>query len=123
MRYDEQACLTEIYLEDSYVLAIEEGESTLVFAMDLVLLESHPFYKKPSAGERYCYRRAEILFRETECVSWQKRNDLVSVDADGEVDLGNIDTFVADGRNYLLSGDWGTVSVTCDALMVKFHHD
>ncbi|MCS3840300.1 hypothetical protein HNR03_004924 [Pseudomonas sp. JAI111] len=123
MRYDELACLTEIYLEDSYVLAIEEGQSTLVFNMDLVLLESHPFYKKPSAGEHYCYQRADILFRETECVSWQKRSDLVSVDEDGEVDFGNIDTFVADGRNYMLSGDWGAVSVTCDALMVKFHLD
>ncbi len=62
MRYDELACLTEVYLEDSYVLAIKEGGSTLVFAMDLVL-ESHPLYKKPREGERYCYRKANILFR------------------------------------------------------------
>ncbi|WP_153520424.1 hypothetical protein [Pseudomonas aeruginosa] len=60
MNYYDETCFANIYLEDSYVLAIEESVSTLSFAMELVLLESHPLYVKPAAGEAYCYWNAFI---------------------------------------------------------------
>jgi hypothetical protein len=118
MHYYDEICLANVYLEDSYVLAIEEGASTLSFTMDLVLLETHPLYEKPKAGEQYCYRRARILFRETQLILWHKRSALVFTDADDNVDLGNIDTFTIEGRTYHLTGDWGAVSVRCGTLLV-----
>ena len=118
MHYYYEICLANVYLEDSYVLAIEEGASTLSFTMDLVLLETHPLYEKPKAGEQYCYRGARILFRETQLILWNKRNALVFTDADDSVDLGNIDTFTIEGCTYHLTGDWSAVSVRCGTLLV-----
>ncbi|MDF3136926.1 hypothetical protein, partial [Pseudomonas extremaustralis] len=84
----------------------------------LVLLETHPLFEKPKAGEQYCYRRARILFRETQLILWHKRSALVFTDADDNVDLGNLDTFTIEGRTYHLTGDWGAVSVRCSTLLV-----
>lgn len=120
MHYYDEACLANVYLEDSYVLAIEESVSTLSFTMDLVLLESHPLYEKPTAGEQYCYRKARIHFCQTQFVLWHKRSALISKDADGRADLGNVDTFRIEGPTYHLTGDWGAVSVSCDTLLVEF---
>jgi len=120
MQYYDEICLANVYLEDSYVLAIEEGVSTLSFTLDLVLLESHPLYEKPTADEQYCYRNARIHFCQTQHVHWHARSALVSTDADGKADLGNVDTFMKDGPTYHLTGDWGAVSITCGCLQVDF---
>jgi hypothetical protein len=120
MRYYDESCLANIYLEDSYVLAIEEGVSTLSFAMELVLLEPHPLYVKPAANEAYCYRNAQIHFCQTQHVLWHERNVLVCRDANGETDLGNLDIFRIEGTTYHLVGDWGSVSVTCGTLLIDY---
>lgn len=121
MHYYDESCLANVYLEDSYVLAIEESASTLAFTMDLVLLESHPLYEKPDTAEvRCCYRRARIIFTETHHVYWHTRSALVSTDADGDLDMGNIDTFRIEKGAYHLTGDWGALSVGCDAVQVDF---
>ncbi|MFJ3468708.1 hypothetical protein [Pseudomonas sp. NPDC090201] len=120
MNYYDETCFASIYLEDSYVLAIEEGVSTLSFAMELVLLESHPLYVKPADGEAYCYWNAHIHFCLTQRVLWHERSVLVSRDANGDTDLGNVDVFRIEGATYHLKGDWGSVSVTCGTVVVDY---
>ncbi|WP_236267809.1 hypothetical protein, partial [Pseudomonas simiae] len=81
MHYYDENCFANVYLEDSYVLAIEEGISTLSFVMELVLLESHSLYVKPASDEAYCYRNAHIHFCLTQRVLWHDRSVLVFRDA------------------------------------------
>ncbi|RMP84013.1 hypothetical protein [Pseudomonas syringae] len=120
MHYYDETCFADIYLEDSYVLAIEEAVSTLSLVMELVLLESHSLYVKPASDEAYCYRNAHIHFCLTQRVIWHQRSVLVSRGANGDTDLGNVDVFRIEGATYHLKGDWGSVSVTCGTVLVDY---
>ena len=99
----------QVYLEDSYVLEIMETKDTLEFDMELVLREGHPAYTVPGAEEQYCYKRGKVVFRGVRDVSWHERKDVVSWDARGERDLGNIDVLCLDEGWFRLQGDWGRV--------------
>jgi hypothetical protein len=107
--YYEFPDLAAVYLEDSYVLRINEGHGTISFSMLLVLTEQHPRYHDPLRGEQYCYANADLVFNDAREVQWLERNGLVYTDATGEADLGNIDTMAYNHDHYELSGDWGQV--------------
>ncbi|GAA5151963.1 hypothetical protein [Amycolatopsis dongchuanensis] len=109
--YPEFPDLTDVYLEDSYVLGISETPGTVVFSLDLVLTPGHPRYQAPPPDEQYCYAKAELVFAEVTGVRWPRRSDLTFTDAAGEVDLGNIDTMVYRNDHYELTGDWGEVHI------------
>ncbi|HZR49665.1 MAG TPA: hypothetical protein VFB06_09120 [Streptosporangiaceae bacterium] len=109
--YSELPALQSVYLEDSFVLAIEESPDELVFELDAVLMATHPSYAPPRPGEQYCFRRARLVFK-PDNVSWLARSQTRFRDASGEEDLGNIDVFTTDHHRYHLEGDWGTVDVT-----------
>lgn len=103
--------LAGVYLEDSYVTAIREGDGNLVFDLDAVLTPSHPAYHPPRRGEQYYYAAASLIFLSPSGVEWIRRSTVHSTDADGLGDLGNIDTFVQSANSYRLVGDWGEVVV------------
>lgn len=103
--------LSAVYLEDSYVLRINEGDGTIWFSMLLVLTEQRPRYHDPLPGEQYCYANADLIFNDVREVRWIERNGLVYTDATGESDLGNIDTMVYSNDHYELTGDWGQVQI------------
>jgi hypothetical protein len=110
-QYWEWIELEGVYLEDSYVLAIVELPTTVVFRMLLVLTEEHPDYVPPETGDQYCYRPGAIEFLDVRNVIWERRSDQKYVDRDGEEDLGNIDLlFRADGE-FEAEGDWGKVRI------------
>lgn len=112
--------LKGIYLEDSYVLEIIEQLDKILFKMDFVLCESHPFYKAPKKNERYCYRLGEIVFSELDKISWiEKNTENYSYDANNEKDLGNIDSFNFDCNMYFLDGSWGKVIIKCNNIQVN----
>ncbi len=102
-------------MEDSYVLGLEESRDRLQFDLEVVLTENHPQYARPKPNEQYCYRRARLVFSRVRKVDWEEREFRPSVDADGEVDYGNIDIFYAEGDTYHLDRDWGTVRIVSDA--------
>lgn len=108
--YSEIPGLENVYLEDSFVLAIEESSDKLVFELDAVLTSAHPSYAPPRPDEQYCYRSAILQFI-TDNVSWLARSQSRYRDASGEEDLGNIDVFTAERGRYHLEGDWGTVEI------------
>ncbi len=102
---------SEIYIEDSYVLGINEYSDVMEFLMLIVLRENHPLYSLPKTGEQYCYRRGKIIFPDTKKVNWSKKSFNPTEDIDGEIDYGNIDSFVFENGKYHLVGEWGDVLV------------
>lgn len=110
--YEKLPGLAGFYFEDSYVLDITETPDTLSFAMDIVLTEDHPSYQPPRPDEAYCYRHGTLTFSGFREVEWLERSEASYTDVTGEVDHGNIDSFVSDGGSYRLVGDWGRVRIT-----------
>lgn len=115
MDYSEIPGLAPYYLEDSFVLAINENERSLTFNLDVVLTETHPAYTQPKPGEQYCYANGLLVFDRLSGIDWLSRDFRTNTDAAGEEDLGNIDFLKQEGNTWRLGGDWGEVLVTTDA--------
>lgn len=109
--YSDWTDFGQVYLEDSYVLDIKESGDDLAITMEIVLTEDHPKYQDPFENEVYCYAKAKILFPEMRSIRWIRRNRQPAIDASGDKDFGNIDSFVQENDSYRLSGDWGEVVV------------
>lgn len=101
----------DLYLEDSWILAIESAESSLNLVVEFVLRESHPKYRAPREGEMYCYQRGRIRFEKVSALSWTGRKTVPAVDAGGEPDLGGFDEFEVAGNDFVLSGDFGRIEL------------
>ena len=111
MNYADFPSLGRIYLEDSYVLGIDETPSRIVFTLDAVLMPGHPQYRDPDPGEQYCYAHATLELNNVTKIQWITRSNRTYTDATGEQDCGNIDNFQRVDDHYDISGDWGHVLV------------
>lgn len=121
---DAFADLAEIYLEDSWVLAVAATEYGVSFRLDAVLTPDHPLYHPPARGERHCYRRATLTVATTKR-SLLTRSDVPgATDASGELDYGNIDVFSAvdwEGESaWEMSGDWGELLTVEPSVTLAF---
>lgn len=103
--------LRNIYLEDSYVLAVDEQADAVTFRLDAVLTPEHPAYRAPGSNEQYCYRKGTLTFAHATRVEWIQRSFKTYVDAAGEEDLGNIDSLTRSGGIFTVEGDWGVVNI------------
>ncbi len=113
--YPELPGFENVYLEDSWVLAVTAGPDEFRLRLDMVLTEQHPRWTPPKPDEVYCYTSASVVFSEPRSVEWTRLPGRPSTDATGETDWGNIDSFVWDGSRYGLEGDWGAVTIEGDA--------
>ena len=104
--------LDGVYLEDSYVLAIEESAGRVTFRLDAVLTPEHPAYRDPPAGQHHWYATGDLVFPEATSVHWVRRSTLRYTDASGDTDLGNVDVCRVDGDVLVVQGDWGEVHLT-----------
>lgn len=111
MNYSEILSLSNFYLEDSYVLSIDEVARSLIFELEAVLTKNHPQYEEPKNGEQYCYRKVLLRFFSADSIEWLDRLFIGFIDSTGDLDYGNIDSFVSDDGAYILSGDWGRVII------------
>ncbi len=59
-------------------------------------------------------------FPEVERIIWVEVYMFPSKDLDGEIDFGNIDSFIYDGEYYNLSGDWGELKIQSAKPTIKF---
>jgi hypothetical protein len=118
--YWELPGLDQIYLEDSYVLAIHQDDTRVSFDMELVLREGHPLYRRPDPSSMYCYRRGRLVLDGGRDLRWLEKRDVQSWDARGEEDLGNVDIFYREGDVFTLQGDWGKVQVTGAEVKIEF---
>ena len=108
-----------LYLEDSYVLAISVSSDIIDFRLLTVLLEGHPCYEPPRAGEHACYKEATLRFSGVTVADWDRTNAPPSVDPDGSTDLGNIDFFTFEEGRFFLGGDWGEVHIGAKSLVLS----
>lgn len=113
--YHELAGFENVYLEDSWVLAVTEDGDEFRLRLDVVLTEQHPRWAPPKPNEVYSYAPASLVFVKPQTVEWTRPAGRPSTDATGETDWGNIDSFMWDGSRYELEGDWGAVTVEGDA--------
>lgn len=118
MNYYEIPELSNFYLEDSYVLAIDERASSLTFTLEAVLSENHPKYERPKSGEQYCYLKISLCFLNADSIEWVDRRFIAFSDSSGETDYGNIDSFSCSDDCYALSGDWGKVIINGKAIKI-----
>jgi hypothetical protein len=109
--YHQLETLEHVYLEDSFVLGISETEGVTTFALEVVLLPAHPGYGPPRPGEAHCFRRASLVLVGER--RWGERHAAASFDAEGGLDLGNIDAFSYDESTGVtrLEGYWGSLEV------------
>ncbi len=102
-----------IYLEDSYVLSINDKTSIQIL-LEAVLTENHSLYTQPLPGEQYCYRRMTVNFSHPETYDLVLNNISPIADPDGSVDYGNIDDFFMADDKYYLRGEWGELTIVSD---------
>ncbi|MEU5257346.1 hypothetical protein [Amycolatopsis sp. NPDC021455] len=107
--------LANVYLEDSFVLAIDETPTALSFRLEAVLTPAHPRYHAPRPDEAHCYADAVLTITDATKIEWIIRSSQPSRDATGEEDLGNIDSLQHHADHYEIAGDWGHVRVYSSA--------
>lgn len=86
--------LRDVYLEDSWVLALYPSEFEVTFRIEAVLTASHPGYHPPKPGEQHCYAAADLRVRGDLPIDYHLSGARPAVDLTGTQDLGNIDTFL-----------------------------
>jgi hypothetical protein len=116
--------LVGVYLEDSWVLDVQEVQDSVTFRLDAVLTPEHELYGPPASGEQYCYRRGRMTVRSSQPMSLLRSDLPPAVDASGTVDYGNIDSFVPvdwEGKDaWELTGDWGQLLAVNPSVLVQF---
>ena len=112
--------LEQIYFEDSYVIRIIEKKERLIFILDAVLKEGHTLYQPPKPDEKYCYRKAALIFPVLKWIAWREKKFIPYTDADSEIDYGNIDVFYSEDSTYHIEGDWGIVELRSETPTIWF---
>ena len=112
--------LAEIYLEDSYILAVDLDSSKLSMDMEFVLREGHPLWRPPNPDEHYCYQRGKLVFKQVhdmtpERIDW---HCVPARDASGEIDYGNVDAMKVDLPVVCLEAGFGKIQFRCTAIQV-----
>ena len=120
IEYSEIADLRSIYLEDSWVLAIEAHPAAVRFAIEFVLREDHPAFSPPAPGLQYCYRRGALEFTGVRQLSWVDQQQRPGTDATGEKDWGNIDSMRWEADRFQLQGGWGEMKLQASRLSITF---
>lgn len=118
--YSSLSQFENVYLEDSFVISIKTEENQAEFMIEAVLHEKHPLYSPPSAQEQYCYKLAKISFSNAKKVTWIEKKNSFFIDANNEVDYGNIDNFFYIGDHFYLSGDWGSLEIVKPLISFEF---
>jgi hypothetical protein len=109
--YDQLPGFEHIYLEDSYLLGVSESHGGLCFDVEAVLTGQHPRWSPGKPGEAYTYLRIAIVFSNPRSVTWLQRPMKPVVGPDGQIDYGNVDSFIWQNGHYELAGEWGRVMI------------
>ncbi|HEY8395303.1 MAG TPA: hypothetical protein VIK96_00840 [Bacilli bacterium] len=103
--------LENVYLEDSFLLDVEETNRNIIMRVEIVLTENHALYEKPLPDEAYCYRNAKLTFSDFEKSVCLEKKFVPFTDASGEVDYGNIDFLHLSNGVFEIGGDCGHLRI------------
>lgn len=118
--YEELPGFRDVYLEDSFVLAIDVTEARVRFDLEVVLRTSHANYCVPRPGEQYCFRRGTLEFPRVRRTEWIEKHVAPSIDASGSRDFGNVDEFVETASGvFKIGGDWGVLMLESDTPVLQ----
>lgn len=70
MEYTRLPGLSDIVLEESWVLDIEVGPGLVRFVIEAVLTDSHPMHEPCHPGEQFCYKKCTWKFCDVRSVAW-----------------------------------------------------
>lgn len=113
--------LKNIYLEDSWVLDVKENKNSVSFEMEFVLTENHELYSVPKKNEQYCYKKGQLNISHYSSKYLQKSKQPPSIDANHEIDFGNIDVFTKNNEQIKLLGDWGQLLASSANVSVEIY--
>lgn len=116
--YTNLDALSEIVLEESWILGVAANPGRLVFMADFVMTANHPDYAPPLPDEVFSYFRGDMVFSAVTELTWSGQGDPPATDANGTVDWGHIDSMSHDDQLFQLEGDWGRIEVTAGAINV-----
>jgi hypothetical protein len=116
--YAELRGFENVYLEDSYVLGVEARPGLGRFELEVVLTPSHAEYEAPPPGTFECYVRGALAFGGVSELEWVEQGSPPATDASGEVDYGHIDSMSWDGTTFELDGDWGSMRLSAETVMI-----
>jgi len=117
--YYELPKLRDLYLEDSYVLEIQQYDKYIDFFLEAVLTEEHPLYKSPLPNEQYCYKNIKLRFSNFDKAKWIEKTNVSNIDINGEIDIGNIDCFYQSDNYFYLEGEWGKLKISGAATYIE----
>ena len=103
--------LKNLYLEDSYIIDIKQGDKYIEFLIEAVLTEEHPLYHPPLPDEQYCYQNVKLRFLNFDKAIWIEKKDIYNIDVNKEIDQGNIDYFYKFDNYFYLEGEWGKLKI------------
>ena len=114
--------LAGVYLEDSWVLEVAPSDHGLSLRLETVLTPEHPLYEAPKPGKQHCYRLGWLSLRAETPMDLRLSGARPAIDATGEPDFGNVDTFVFDPEEnrWELEGDWGYAGFRSPEVTLRF---
>jgi hypothetical protein len=120
--YEAFSDLAGVHLEDSWVLELAPSDDGLALRLEAVLTPEHPLYEPPMPGEHHCYRTAWLSVHGEHRMEVHLSGSRPAVDATGEVDFGNVDTFAFNQSEdrWELEGDWGRARVRSPEVTLRF---
>jgi hypothetical protein len=89
--YAELPELTDIVLEESYVLGVTALPGQVTFDVEFVLTPDHPSYVPPPPSENECFRRGTLRLFGVRRLTWDDQGRPPATDATGERDFGHVD--------------------------------
>ncbi len=110
----------EVDLTKSFVLSWHIEAETLFIDVDLFLRAEHPFYEKPRPSEKVCIRPACIEFPFCDELNSDEVKGSEVVEIAQKIGHGAIaDLVVLDSGQYLISGEFGTVSINAERPILR----
>lgn len=111
---------TGVDLTRSYVLSWRVEADTLFVDVDLLLLETHPFYEKPRPAEKVCIRPAVIEFPHCDSISATGVPGAEVIDIEDKISHGSIRSLqrLASGQ-YEMDGEFGTVWIDAERPILR----
>ena len=100
--------------EDSHILDVRESDQELCFEVEAVMTPDHPRWSQPKPGEVHAYLVVDVIFAQPRRIEWVEKRMKPITGPDGEIDYGNIDSFVWRPSWFEIQGEFGHVRVDAD---------
>jgi hypothetical protein len=118
-------CSAETGAPIGWIRADIDFDDGLTFVLDLVLTPTHPEYSPPPCDQARCFRRGTLVVESDAAIFLHRSSLPPAVDASGELDYGQIDTFCPvsglGAGMWELTGSWGEAIARQPRVRVDLH--